>query len=87
MGKSSKDESESSGASAAAVSRPVFISYATADTPLAQKVCAAHGNTSSVVPVADKSIAVLPFVDLSENKNPEYFADSDDHLGQDAAVR
>ncbi len=39
MGKSSKDESQSSGASAGAASRPVFISYASADVHLAQKVC------------------------------------------------
>jgi hypothetical protein len=38
----SKDvESESSSASASAPPRPVFISYASADGPLAQKVCSA----------------------------------------------
>jgi hypothetical protein len=41
MGKSSKDESESSGTSAAATSRAVFISYASADAAVAQNVCAA----------------------------------------------
>jgi TolB-like protein len=39
--KSSKDEPQSSGASAGATSRPVFISYASQDAPLAQKVCSA----------------------------------------------
>jgi TolB-like protein len=33
-----------------------------------------HGNTAGV-PVADKSIAVLPFVDMSEKKDQEYFGD------------
>jgi TolB-like protein len=33
-----------------------------------------HGNTAAV-PIADKSIAVLPFVDMSEKKDQEYFAD------------
>jgi TolB-like protein/predicted Zn-dependent protease len=33
-----------------------------------------HSNTAAV-PVADKSIAVLPFVDMSEKKDQEYFAD------------
>ncbi len=41
VGKTSKDESQSSGASAAAKLRPVFISYASQDAALAQKVCAA----------------------------------------------
>ena len=30
---------------------------------------------ATVLPVADKSIAVLPFVDMSEKKDQEYFAD------------
>jgi TolB-like protein/Tfp pilus assembly protein PilF len=41
VGKSSQDGSQSSGASAAATSRPVFISYASHDSALAQKVCTA----------------------------------------------
>jgi TolB-like protein/predicted Zn-dependent protease len=41
MWKSSKDEVQSSSFSAAPTPRPVFISYASADAPLAQKVCAA----------------------------------------------
>src|SRR5271167_977564 len=39
--KSSEAGAQPSGASAGATSRPVFISYASADSPLAQKVCAA----------------------------------------------
>jgi TolB-like protein/tetratricopeptide (TPR) repeat protein len=31
--------------------------------------------SAAVAPIADKSIAVLPFVDLSEKKDQEYFAD------------
>jgi TolB-like protein len=41
LGKSSRDDLESSGATAGATSRPVFISYASADTAMAQKVCSA----------------------------------------------
>jgi TolB-like protein/Tfp pilus assembly protein PilF len=41
MGKSSKDELHSSGATAGATSRPVFISYASHDAAVAQKVCSA----------------------------------------------
>jgi hypothetical protein len=39
MGKPSIDESQPSGASAAGSSRPVFISYASHDVEIAQKVC------------------------------------------------
>jgi len=39
-------------------------------------VAAAPGaNSPSTVPISDKSIAVLPFVDMSEKKDQEYFAD------------
>ncbi len=34
-----------------------------------------HWQTAATIPVADKSIAVLPFVDMSEKKDQEYFAD------------
>ena len=35
-----------------------------------------HGTTApAVVAISDKSIAVLPFTDLSEKKDQEYFAD------------
>jgi TolB-like protein/Tfp pilus assembly protein PilF len=34
-----------------------------------------HGHAAATVPMADKSIAVLPFVDMSEKKDEEYFAD------------
>jgi TolB-like protein/Tfp pilus assembly protein PilF len=40
-GKSSKDELHSSGATAGTTSRPVFISYASHDAAVAQKVCSA----------------------------------------------
>jgi TolB-like protein/DNA-binding winged helix-turn-helix (wHTH) protein/Tfp pilus assembly protein PilF len=45
--------------------------------PVAAEVAAsaAHGAKSAVAPVPDKSIAVLPFVDLSEKKDQEYFSD------------
>lgn len=32
-------------------------------------------NTTPVAPISDKSIAVLPFADMSERKDQEYFAD------------
>ena len=34
-----------------------------------------HSHAEATVPVTDKSIAVLPFVDMSERKDQEYFAD------------
>ena len=34
-----------------------------------------HGHTAATAPVADKSIAVLPFADMSEKKDQEYFGD------------
>ena len=34
-----------------------------------------HATTASTAVVSDKSIAVLPFVDMSEKKDQEYFAD------------
>ena len=34
-----------------------------------------HGTTASTAVISDKSIAVLPFVDMSEKKDQEYFAD------------
>ena len=43
------------------------------DSPTAATQVAA--DTAAPVPVADKSIAVLPFVDLSEAKDQEYFSD------------
>ncbi len=34
-----------------------------------------HGTTASTAVISDKSIAVLPFTDMSEKKDQEYFAD------------
>ena len=34
-----------------------------------------HGRTAATAPITDKSIAVLPFVDMSEKKDQEYFSD------------
>jgi TolB-like protein/Tfp pilus assembly protein PilF len=34
-----------------------------------------HGTTASTTVISDKSIAVLPFTDMSEKKDQEYFAD------------
>ena len=34
-----------------------------------------YGRPPATVPIADKSIAVLPFVDMSEKKDQEYFGD------------
>ena len=34
-----------------------------------------HGHTAATIPISDKSIAVLPFVDMSEKKDQEYFGD------------
>jgi hypothetical protein len=39
-----------------------------------------HGTGAGTVVVSDKSIAVLPFVDMSEKKDQEYFADGRSHL-------
>jgi TolB-like protein/DNA-binding winged helix-turn-helix (wHTH) protein len=48
------------------------LSYAVLDRAWLSKRVAVHG---AMVPAADKSIAVLPFVDLSEKHDQEYFAD------------
>ena len=34
-----------------------------------------HETTASTTVISDKSIAVLPFVDMSEKKDQEYFGD------------
>ena len=34
-----------------------------------------HGHAAAIIPATDKSIAVLPFADMSEKKDQEYFAD------------
>jgi TolB-like protein/DNA-binding winged helix-turn-helix (wHTH) protein len=38
-------------------------------------IAAVPANTAARISIADKSIAVLPFVDMSESKDQEYFAD------------
>ena len=53
------------------LSRDVFVSYASHDAPPAQKVT----KPAAVANIADTSIAVLPFVDMSEKKDQEHFAD------------
>ena len=42
---------------------------------LSKHVTAEHGMVATRTTINDKSIAVLPFVDLSEKKDQEYFAD------------
>jgi TolB-like protein/DNA-binding winged helix-turn-helix (wHTH) protein/predicted Zn-dependent protease len=42
---------------------------------LSRRVVAEHPATIATTGVSDKSIAVLPFVDMSEKKDQEYFAD------------
>ena len=52
----------------------VLILAATLGGWLTWRHLASH-NSLSVAPVAEKSIAVLPFVDLSENHDQDYFAE------------
>jgi TolB-like protein/Flp pilus assembly protein TadD len=42
---------------------------------LSKSVTTEHPATAATTPATDKSIAVLPFVDMSEKKDQEYFAD------------
>jgi len=42
---------------------------------LSSKDTVSKANAPAGVPISDKSIAVLPFVDMSEKKDQEYFAD------------
>jgi serine/threonine protein kinase len=64
---------------AAAVLAAAALAYAlTRPVPLAPIAASSATSTVSAVTVAaqrDKSIAVLPFVDMSENKDQEYFSD------------
>jgi eukaryotic-like serine/threonine-protein kinase len=64
---------------AATVLAAAALAYAlTRPTPLAPIAALSAPSTVSAVTVAaqrDKSIAVLPFVDMSENKDQEYFSD------------
>jgi serine/threonine protein kinase/TolB-like protein/Tfp pilus assembly protein PilF len=43
--------------------------------PIAARLAPLAGSNTAARPVSDKSIAVLPFLDLSEQKDQEYFAD------------
>jgi TIR domain len=52
LGKSSKDESQSSGAT----SRPVFISYASHDAAVAQKVCSALEGAGFLCWIAPRNV-------------------------------
>jgi TolB-like protein/Tfp pilus assembly protein PilF len=44
-------------------------------TRLSKQAAAKHETTSAPANISDKSIAVLPFADMSEKKDQEYFAD------------
>src|ERR1700730_3526772 len=49
--------------------------HATTEQPAAPVASVAPGTTSTAMAVSDKSIAVLPFVDMSEKRDQEYFSD------------
>ena len=49
--------------------------HVTAEQPPAPVASVGPGPTPTVMAVSEKSIAVLPFVDMSEKKDQEYFAD------------
>ena len=49
--------------------------HATTEQPAASVASVAPGPTSTAMAVSDKSIAVLPFVDMSEKRDQEYFSD------------
>ncbi len=54
----------------------VALSYVVVDKLWRSKLVTAEHPTAATTPaVSDKSIAVLPFVDMSEKKDQEYFAD------------
>jgi TolB-like protein len=55
----------------------VALAYVVADKFWLKKSRSGAGNetTSALAPVNDKSIAVLPFTDMSEKKDQEYFSD------------
>jgi TolB-like protein/Tfp pilus assembly protein PilF len=67
------------------VSKPWLISKATEQRPVAAVTTATAPTTPSV---PDKSIAVLPFIDLSEKHDQEYFSDglSEELLDQLAQI-
>jgi adenylate cyclase len=49
--------------------------HVTVEQPAAPVASVAPRPTSTAMAVSDKSIAVLPFTDMSENKDQEYFSD------------
>jgi TolB-like protein/Tfp pilus assembly protein PilF len=49
--------------------------HVTAEQPAAPVASVAAGPPSIAIAVSDKSIAVLPFMDMSEKKDQEYFSD------------
>ena len=58
------------------VALALLLAYLAADKFwLSKPVTAEHPATAATRAVADKSIAVLPFIDMSEKKDQEYFAD------------
>lgn len=58
------------------VALALLLAYFAADKFwLSKPVTAEHPATAATRAVTDKSIAVLPFVDMSEKKDQEYFAD------------
>jgi len=56
-----------------AADRLWLSSHRTASTPASTKLASAPAPAASTIP--EKSIAVLPFTDMSEKKDQEYFAD------------
>jgi TolB-like protein/Tfp pilus assembly protein PilF len=56
-----------------AISRWWVIKHSAEEKPVAAAVPAAPVSVSATLP--EKSVAVLPFVDMSENKDQEYFSD------------
>jgi TolB-like protein/DNA-binding winged helix-turn-helix (wHTH) protein/Tfp pilus assembly protein PilF len=58
------------------VALALLLAYLAADRFwLSKPVTAEHPATAATRAVADQSIAVLPFIDMSEKKDQEYFAD------------
>ena len=63
------------GVGIAAISGVYFLAHKPGAQAPAGLMAAPGANSSTNVPISDKSIAVLPFVDMSEKKDHEYFAD------------